>query len=118
MGGFWLAKTIEPVSVAMEAKLILSIIAELWKGLGLELDEDPSFDRMMPVNVILPKAFFNFALPHFGISGLFCPNVHGPKASGQHLDQKSHNTVPLSIRDGDDSGTQPDLINICESDRI
>jgi hypothetical protein len=33
----------------MEAKLILSIIAELRKGLALELDEDPSFDRMMPV---------------------------------------------------------------------
>jgi hypothetical protein len=49
MGGFRLARAIEPVSVAMEAKLILSIIAELRKGLALELDEDPSFDRMMPV---------------------------------------------------------------------
>jgi hypothetical protein len=49
MGGFKLARAIEPVSVAKEARLILSIIAELRKGLALKLDEDPCFDRMMPV---------------------------------------------------------------------
>jgi hypothetical protein len=44
MGGFKLAKAIEPVSVAMEATLILSLIEELRKGLALELDVDPTFD--------------------------------------------------------------------------
>jgi hypothetical protein len=51
MGGFKLAKEIEPVSVAMEAALILSLIEELRKGLALELDQDPSFDRLVPAMV-------------------------------------------------------------------
>jgi hypothetical protein len=51
MGGFKLAKEIEPVSVAMEATLILSLIEELRKGLALELDQDPSFDRLVPAMV-------------------------------------------------------------------
>jgi hypothetical protein len=51
MGGFKLAKEIEPISVAMEASLILALIEELRKGLALELDQDPSFDRLVPAMV-------------------------------------------------------------------
>jgi hypothetical protein len=55
MGGFKLAKSIEPVSVATEARLILSLIDELRKGLALELDVDPTFDRLVPATMASDK---------------------------------------------------------------
>jgi uncharacterized membrane protein YgcG len=60
MGSFKLARAIKPVSVAMEASLILSLIEELRKGLALELDVDPTFDRLAPAMVASDKSVVDY----------------------------------------------------------
>jgi hypothetical protein len=89
MGGFVLAKSIEPVSVAMEARLILSIIAELRKGLALELDEDPGFDRMVPITAEAGNSV------KYLVAGRSGPAAMMAKA----LTKKGHNVVREDVAD-------------------
>jgi hypothetical protein len=49
MGGFGLKTQVQPISEQNEKDIICTLIGELRKGLALNLDVAPVFDRTVPV---------------------------------------------------------------------